>query len=278
MLLLSAIWGASFLLIKLSGDSFPPSWVALLRLAFGAAVLWVALWWTKRKLPPGRMWLPLVLVALLNNAIPFTLIAWGERSIPSNMAAVLNATTTLWSLVFILVFRHEAHHHRATAGVVLGFAGVAMVVSAGYRSGEARWTGVILVALGAVSYAIATAVAKARLKEFDPLGLAAAQLSLALLLMLPAALAGPLPTVVSWSSVAAVSILGVLGTGVAYMIYYGLLARNSGVQVQSITYVLPIWGLFWGAIAGESVGLISILGVAVVLAGLALLRGPRTRR
>src|SRR5439155_25689609 len=76
MLVLSAIWGASFILIKVSGEVFPPAWVALLRLCFGAVVLWIALWWTKRPLPPRRMLLPLLIVAALNNVVPFTFIAW----------------------------------------------------------------------------------------------------------------------------------------------------------------------------------------------------------
>ena len=273
LLVLSAIWGVSFLLIKMAGVSFPPSWVALLRLFFGAIVLWIALWLRKRPLPPKRLLGPLLFVALLNNAIPFTLIAWGERTIPSNMAAVLNATATLWVLVFVFLFGHDHLGRRAAAGVVLGFGGVAMVVSAGQGSGPVQWLGIALVAFGAISYAIATSTAKARFKGVDPLGLATAQLTLAFLLMLPAAAFGPKPAAVTPQSLLAISLLGIFGTGIAYLFYYGLLARISSIQVQSVTYVLPVWGLLWGALAGEPVGIVSVLGVAVVLAGLVLLRG-----
>jgi drug/metabolite transporter (DMT)-like permease len=274
MLLLSAIWGASFILIKLSGDVFPPAWVALLRLCFGAAVLWLALLWTKRPLPPRRMLLPLIAIATLNNAIPFSFIAWGERSIPSNMAAVLNATTTLWGLVFGLLFRHNNRDWRIGTGVLVGFAGVALVVTSGHEKGEVHWLGIVLVALASVSYAIATAMAKTHLKGFDPLGLATAQLTLAVLLMLPVAALGPRPAGITLQSVLAVGVLGVFGTGIAYLLYYGMLARISAIQVQAVTYVLPVWGLFWGTLAGEAVGFPSVLGVAVVLAGLMLLRAP----
>jgi drug/metabolite transporter (DMT)-like permease len=285
MLLLSAIWGASFILIKLSGDVFPPAWVALLRLCFGAAVLWAALLWTKRPLPPRRMLLPLIAIATLNNAIPFSFIAWGERSIPSNMAAVLNATTTLWGLLFGLLFRHDGSLHkdqndkdqsdwRIGTGVLVGFAGVALVVSSGHEKGEIHWPGIALVALASVSYAIATAMAKTHLKGFDPLGLATTQLTLAILLMLPVAAIGPRPSGITLQSVLAVGALGVFGTGIAYLLYYGMLARISAIQVQAVTYVLPVWGLFWGALAGEAVGVLSIAGVAIVLAGLMLLRAP----
>jgi len=275
MLVLSAIWGASFILIKLSGEAFPPAWVALLRLSFGSAVLWIALRLTKRSLPPRTMLLPLLAIAALNNVLPFIFIAWGERTIPSNMAAVLNATTTLWGLLFGFLLKHDQSEWRTGAGVLIGFAGVALVVSSGHRSGEIiQWTGVILVAIGSVSYAIATAMAKRKLRGFDPLGLATAQLSLAVVLTLPFAVLGPLPAAVTWKPLLAVSVLGALGTGVAYLLYYGLLARISVIQVQAVTYILPVWGLFWGAIAGETVGFLSVLGVGVVLAGLTLLRTP----
>jgi len=137
-----------------------------------------------------------------------------------------------------------------------------------------QWLGVALVALGSISYAVATSRAKTQLKGFDPLSLATAQLSLAVLLMIPAAALAPPPAAVTLPSILAVSVLGIFGTGLAYLLYYGLLARISSIQVQAITYVLPVWGLMWGALAGESVGPLSILGVVVVLAGLALLRGP----
>ena len=272
ILLLSAIWGASFILIKLAGASFPPSWVALLRLASGALVLWVALLLGKKPLPPRKALLPLIAVAILNNAIPFTFIAWGEQTLPSNLAAILNATTTLWGLLFAFLVQHDKLSRRMVAGVILGFAGVSLAVTSGRQHGDVQWLGIGLVAFGSVSYAIATALAKAKLKGYHPTGLATAQLSLGVLIMLPVAALGPWPAAITLQSVLAVSLLGAFGTGIAYLIYYGLLARIASVQVQAVTYVLPIWGLFWGAIAGESVGLLSILGVLIVLAGLALLR------
>ena len=104
MFLLSAVWGASFILIKLAGDDLPPVWVAVGRLAFGAAFLWIALLLGRHKLPPLRMLPPLLVVAVLNNAIPFCLFPWGERTVPSSIAAILNATTPIWALLLGLIF------------------------------------------------------------------------------------------------------------------------------------------------------------------------------
>ena len=99
LLLLSAVWGASFILIEITGRSFPPAWVALLRLSFGAAFLWSVLWLRRRTLPPRRLIGTLLLVALFNNAIPFCLFALGEQTVPSGIAAVLNATMPIWTLL-----------------------------------------------------------------------------------------------------------------------------------------------------------------------------------
>ena len=95
LLLLSAVWGASYLLIRIAGDSFPPLWVALLRCSAGALLLWAVKLAGRRALPPRQLLPWLLLVALTNNAIPFTFFAWGEHSIPSSNAAVVTATTPI---------------------------------------------------------------------------------------------------------------------------------------------------------------------------------------
>ncbi len=273
LVFLSAIWGASFILIKFGGQSFPPAWMALLRLAFGSAFLAVAMR-VKRAPAPPRSLLPfLMLLSLFNNAIPFTLIAWGEHSIPSGLASILNATTTLWVLVFSFLTVPATRSLRTALGVAVGFVGVAIaVLSTGRHQGAAELAGVGLVAVAAISYAIGTVLAKTKLKLHDPLGLATVQLSVATAMMLPVALIGPWPTAVSTLSLASVAALGVLGTGLAYLLYYGLLTRVSAVQIQSVTYILPVWGLMWGLLDGEPLGWMSGVGVAVVLAGLVLLR------
>lgn len=271
--ILSAIWGGSFILIKLAGDSFPPPWIALLRLAFGTAVLAVAMRLRRAPAPPRSTLPALIALSVLNNAIPFTLIAWGEHTIPSGVAAILNATTTLWSLVIALAPAGSTRSPRTIAGVLVGFVGVGIAVfSAGQHPGAIRAEGVLLVAGGAFSYAIATALAKAKLRNLDPLGLATTQLAVATAIMIPVALLTPGPSTVTTQSFAAIATLGIFGTGIAYLLYYALLARVSAVQVQAVTYILPVWGLFWGFLAGEPIGWLAAVGVGVVLIGLALLR------
>jgi drug/metabolite transporter (DMT)-like permease len=277
LLLLSAVWGMSFILISLAGESFPPVWVALLRSSFGAALLWTVLIAGKHSLPPRRLFFWLFLVALFNNAIPFTLFAWGEQTVPSSTAAILNATTPIWALLLTLAATSGRVNKYIVLGVLLGFSGVVLVVyghSADQTIGVTRSAylrGVGYIACGALGYAIATVLAKIKLKGLDPIGLATTQLSLASLMVLPIALVGQHPTVLRPASIAAVIALGLAGSGLAYLLYYSLLAHISATHVTAVTYLLPIWGLFWGYFAHEPIGWTACVGVAVVIAGLVLL-------
>src|SRR5580704_13073263 len=128
ILLLSAVWGVSFLMIRIAGRAFPPLWVALLRCTLGAALLWTVLRLGGKQLPPRRLLPWLVAVALFNNAIPFTFFAWGERTVPSNIAAIINATTPIWTLLLTVVIHRTRAAVLTVVGVLLGFSGVLVVV------------------------------------------------------------------------------------------------------------------------------------------------------
>jgi len=277
LLLLSAVWGASFILIELTGRSFPPAWVAILRLSFGAMFLWSVLKLKGRSLPPRRLLVPLLLVALFNNAIPFIFFALGERTVPSSIAAVLNATTPIWALLLTLAVQSARPNRFTIMGVLLGFSGVLVVVfshghdSGRYSGGAPFFRGVMFIALASLGYAIATVIAKIKLKGLDPIGLATTQLSLAWLMVLPVALFGSHPAVILPSSIFAAILLGVAGSGVAYLLYYDLLTRIPPTHVVAVTYLLPIWGLFWGYIAHEPILWTAYIGVTIVIFGLILL-------
>jgi drug/metabolite transporter (DMT)-like permease len=288
ILLLSAVWGVSFLMIRIAGESFPPLWVALLRCSLGAALLWTVLGLGGNKLPPRRLLPWLLAVALFNNAIPFTFFAWGERTVPSNIAAVINATTPIWTLLLTMTIHRTRAALLTIGGVLLGFGGVLVVVISHASDPAAESVpggllrGTVVIALAALGYAIDTILAKAKLQGLDPIGLATTQLSLAGLMILPIALAGAHPSALRLAPVFAIAVLGFAGSGFAYLLYYRLLSQVSATHVTAVTYLLPIWGLFWGLFAHESVGLVACLGVAITIVGLVLLnlqpRGVRTQR
>jgi drug/metabolite transporter (DMT)-like permease len=277
LLLLSAVWGISFLMIRIAGTVFPPLWVALMRCTLGALLLWTVLGAGGHKLPPRRFFPWHLTVALFNNAVPFTLFAWGERTVPSNIAAVINATTPIWTLLLSMAVHRTRVALLTMGGVLLGFGGVLIVVIA-HPSDPAVVTspggavrGTIAIAVAAFGYAVATVAAKANLQGLDPIGLATTQLTIAGVLLLPLALAGTHPSTLRVAPVAAIAILGFAGSGFAYLLYYRVLAQVSATHVAAVSYLLPLWGLFWGWFAHESIGLLTWLGVAITIAGLVLL-------
>jgi drug/metabolite transporter (DMT)-like permease len=283
ILLLSAAWGISFLMMRVAVVVYPPLWIAMLRCALGAALMWLVLLIGGMSLPSRRLFPWLLLVAFLNNAVPFTLFAWGERWVPSNTAAVLNATTPIWTLILSMTIERRMPRRLTTLGVLLAFFGVLVVVShsPGPRS-DPRQEGLIGGAVGigvaALCYAIASLVAKAKLRGLDPMGLATTQLSLATLLLLPVALLGAWPSqFFAPAPLSAIAVLGFVGSGIAYLLYYKLLAEVTATQVVAVTYLLPVWGVIWGLVAGEAIGAATYLGVTITVAGLVLLnvRGRR---
>ncbi len=279
---LSAIWGVSFLLIRVAGESFPPLWIALMRSGLGALLLWSVLL-LQGKLPAPRRYLgTLVLVGLFNNAIPFTCFAWGEQVVPSSTAAVLNATTPIWTLLIGAAVSRTRPLFNVLLGVVLGFAGVVLVVlhqtsgaAAQHVSQAVFLHGVALISCGALGYAIASLIAKAKLQGIDPIVIAASQLGFAFLLVTPVALLSPAPRHLSLGTVCAVSILGFAGSGLAYLIFFHILRTVPATHAVAVTYLLPVWGVFWGAIAHEPIGLSTLLGVGVTIIGLVLMNLKR---
>ncbi|MDO4246337.1 MAG: EamA family transporter [Deinococcus sp.] len=278
LFLLSAFWGTSFLLIKWAGHDFPPVWVALLRSVFGAAVLLLVLWGRRLPLPPRSFWPTLTLLALLNNAFPWLMFALGEQTVSSSVASILNATTPLFTLLITVGLGESRPSLQLGLGVLLGLAGVALTVSGGLSGGQVSLVGALLILAAALSYGFGGVLGKKKAVGLTPLSLAAGQLLLSTLLLLPFAVFGAHPAHVGLQAWGAVAALGIFGSGLAYLLFYSLLARVSPTQASAVTYLLPIWGLLWGFLAGEHVGLTSLLGVAVVLAGVVLLNVPSLRR
>ncbi len=278
---LSAIWGVSFLLIRIAGESFPPLWIAVMRSGLGALLLWSVLL-LQGKRPATRQHLPwLLLVGLFNNAIPFTCFAWGEQVVPSNIAGVLNATTPIWTLLIAAGVARAWPAANVLMGVALGFGGVVLVVlrqGAGAAAGVSPATfarGVLVIAVGALGYAIASVIAKAKLQGVDPMVIAASQLGSAFLMVTPVALLGPAPAHFRLVTVLAVAVLGFAGSGIAYLLFFHILRTVPATHAVAVTYLLPVWGVFWGLIAHESIGVWTVVGVAVTIAGLGMMNVRR---
>ena len=276
LLALTAVWGASFLFIKVGVRDFAPSTLICLRCAFAVATLVPIVLATGRARPAvaasrGHLG-GLVFAGLVNTAIPFFLITWGERYIDSGLAGILNASSVLFTALLALVLdRSERVTGLRLAGVLVGFAGVVLLVGAQPGGGSRAVLGALAVVLAAVFYAVGALFTGRRLRGVPPLLIATGSTLAATIVTLPPALAqlpGAMPGWKEWASVVA---LGVLGTGVGYLLYYGLIAAAGASRAILVTYLVPPMALVYGAvILDEPVTASALGGLALILGGVAL--------
>jgi drug/metabolite transporter (DMT)-like permease len=280
--LLAGIWGWSFLFIKVAVAGMTPSTVAGVRVGLGAAVLLGVVRARGLRLPRGRVWLRhFAVVALVGSALPFTLLAWGEQHISSALAAVLNASTPLFAALFAGLFLGERLRPVQVGGLVLGFAGVAVAVRVGADDVTGSALGGELAAvLAGAGYGLAFVYTRRHLTTIPPVVAAAGQLATATVLLAPLAVVtslrhgiSPTPT-----RVAAIVLLGVLGTGGAYVLSYRLIADVGPTRASLVTYLIPIVAVTVGVVfLDESFSFRLVLGGALTIAGIALLNlGGRT--
>ncbi|MEU8576958.1 DMT family transporter [Streptomyces asoensis] len=273
---LSLIWGFSFLLIKVGTGGYAPLQVTLGRLAFGTAMLLVAMAVRRERMPRGaRTWAHLTVAAFLLNALPFSLFAYSELTIPSTLAGICNATSPLWGMALSLVALSEDRPTRLrVAGLGLGFLGVLTVLGAwqGFHGLDAR--GTTLALLASLSYPVGWIYLRRTLAHT---GSSALSMTGAQLLLATLQLAVVTPVFTAFPShfpvvpLLATAALGALGTGLALLIQYGLVAEVGPTTAQMVTYFIPVIATAAGvAILGEPLSWSTPVGAAVVLAGAAL--------
>ena len=275
--LLAGIWGASFLLIEIGLRDLEPGFLVWLRIASAALALLVAIPFAtgvRRALELlRRSWRPLTVLGLVNTAIPFFLIAWGQQFVDSGVAAILNSSAPLFTAVLALAFvRSERVTGTRLLGFVVGFAGVALVAGvAPLGGGASALAGSLAIVAAAVCYALGVLYASRRTSHIPSDVLSFGVLASASVFALPAALVA-LPTEApGWKPLAAVLVLGVVATGFAFLLYYALIAGSGASRAILVTYLVPSLAVVYGAVLlDESVRLASLVGLALVLGGVAL--------
>ncbi|MFD1660254.1 DMT family transporter [Streptomyces caeni] len=285
---LSLIWGFSFLFIKVGTEAYAPFQVTLGRLAFGTAVLAAAMAVKRERLPRGaRTWGHLAVAALLLNALPFSLFAYSELTIPSTLAGICNATSPLWGMALSLVALSEDRPtRRRVAGLGIGFLGVLTVLGAWQGFDGLDATGTAMALLASLSYPVGWIYVRRTLagSRHSHLSLTGAQLLLATAqLAVVTPLFTTLPSRFPLVPLLSVTALGALGTGIAVLVQYGLVAEVGPTTAQMVTYFIPVIATAAGvAVLGESLTWSTPVGAAVVLAGAALTQarprsGPRSQ-
>ncbi|WP_092531313.1 DMT family transporter [Amycolatopsis arida] len=274
---LALMWGSSFFWIKIGLNAFSPTQLVLVRLVLGAAVLMALCLAQRHRLPAGRrLWAHLAVAALFHNAVPFLLFAIGEQTVNSGVTGVLNATTPLWALAVALVWGLERRPGRAQlGGLLLGFAGVLLIFAPWSATGLVSW-GALAILAASASYGFVMVYEGRFLADAgaSPIALAGAQMLTAsgfLLLVMP--VAGTTPIRLEPGALAAVAVLGVFSTGIAFALNYRLIAAQGAVATSTVGYLLPVVSVLLGTLLlDEALSPRVVAGMVVVLVGVALSR------
>jgi drug/metabolite transporter (DMT)-like permease len=278
LLALSAIWGSSFLFIKLGVDELEPAVVVLGRTAVGALVLLPLL--------RGRGGLgvlrghvgTLVLLGALNNALPFWLLGFAETRIDSGLTAVIQAAAPVFTVVLAAwIDRSQRVRGMRLVGIGVGFLGVVLLV--GIQEGG-QLVGALAVIGTAACYAVSVLIAGRTVRTLPPLQVSIGQLAAGALIIAPFGIAQAPPEAPSAGAIAAVVALGALGSGIAYLLYFALIASAGASRAILVTYLVPAFALVYGAVfLDEPVTTSSLVGLALILGGTALATGAvRARR
>ncbi|RQG99847.1 DMT family transporter [Paraburkholderia dinghuensis] len=285
LLVLAALWGGSFLFIRVGVSDFGVAPLMALRVGIGALFLLLVLF-SRRPAREAigtlreRAW-PLFVVGILNSAAPFCLFAWAELTLSAGVTSVINATTPLWGAVVAYLWLKDRLSGARVLGLAIGFAGVLALVGdqivthAGDGASSFTTALAAAAALGAtLLYGIAASYTKRHLTGVDPLTVAAGTMTAATIVLVPFAVATWPSTSVSLHAWGAVLALGIACTGVAYLLFFRLIAAIGPARTITVTFVIPVFGILWGALfLSERVSTGMVGACATILVGTALATG-----
>jgi len=277
LIALAAIWGASFLFMRMGAAEFGPVPLAMVRVV-GASLFLMPVLMMRGEWPALRQhWKPIFLVGLTNSAIPFLCFSYAALSISAGLSSIFNATTPLWGGLIAWLWLKDKLTPWRVLGLVIGFAGVLGLAweKASFKPGaESTGFAVLACLLATLLYGFSASFTKKRLAGVPPMALAAgSQLSSALALLLPGLWFWPaqMPGASSWA--AAVG-LALLCTGAAYVLYFRLIAHIGPANAISVTFLIPAFAVLWGAMfLHEAITPAMVLGCVVILCGTALATG-----
>ena len=285
LLLLALIWGCSFLSIRIALNEVPVVTAGLHRTFWAMLVLWAAVWWLRLPIPRDpRLWAAFLVMGLLNNVIPFGLMAWGQLHVETGLTSILNAATAIFGVVVAaLVFPDERLSARRVLGVALGFLGVILAIGPEALTGfDLRSAAQLAILGGTLSYGLAASWARLRLGHLPPQVAAAGMLTGSTVILLPAALIidGPVQFALQPVTWAAIAYFALFATAGAYLLYYRVLAMAGSGNLLLVTLIIPPVAVIAGALVlNERLHATAYLGFALLALGLLTLNGTlRWRR
>ncbi|MCE8005832.1 DMT family transporter [Aestuariivita sp.] len=279
MILLGIIWGASFFSIRIALNEVPFVTSVLHRTGWAMLVLWAVVLIARLPVPRDpRIWGAFVVMGLLNNVIPFALMAWAQLHVETGLTSILNAATAIFGVVVAaLIFADERITPRRAIGVILGFFGVATAIGLeSFRTFDLRSMAQLAILAGTISYAFASSWARLRLSGLAPQVAAAGMLTGSTLIMGPVALIvdGPVSFDLEPVTWAAIGYYAILGTAGAYLLYYRVLAMAGSGNLMLVTLLIPPVAILLGAaFLGEALHPSAFLGFGILALGLVILDG-----
>ncbi|WP_298863053.1 DMT family transporter [uncultured Sulfitobacter sp.] len=277
--LLATLWGASFLSIRIALDEVPPLTAVAHRVGWATLVLWVYVIVRRMPLPRGRaVWIGFAGMGLLNNVIPFSLMAWGQLYIPSGLTSIFNAATAIFGvLIAALLLGDENLSKRKAIGVAVGFAGVVTAIGIdSLRAFDITSLAQLAVLAGTVSYAFAGVWARKRLSGLAPQVAAAGMLTASTLIMVPLAwvIDGPIRLDLQPLTMMAIAYYALGATAIAYLLYYRVLALAGSGNLMLVTLMIaPIAILLGAVVLGETLSANAYNGFALLALGLIIIDG-----
>ena len=279
LLTLAAVWGASYLFIKVAVDEIDPAPMMAFRTLLAAAVLLgYVVWRLGRESAFGELraaWRHCLVLGVVNAALPFWLIAWGEQYIDSGLAAVVQASVPIFNALLILYFiPHERLTRVRALGLAIGIVGVAVVTGIHPEGGAMAIVGAFAVVLSSLSYAAGGVYGQRAVSGTTGPVLAAGSMLVAGLILLPFALFQLPHSVPSLEAIGSVLALSLLGTALAQLILFRMLALHGSARLSLVTYLMPGFALVYGAlILDEAITAATIVGLVLILGGVALASG-----
>ncbi len=276
LIFLAAIWGGSFLFMRIAAPVLGAAVLIEYRVLFASLFLAVIALALKKPLNLRQHWKHYLILGLFNSALPFLMFAFAARTLSASLLAVLNATTPLWGTLIAAVWTRHMVSAKVMLGLLLGACGVALLVGFDHVSTKpGAGIAIAAVLFASFNYGIASNYAK-QAKAVEPFANAHGSMWASTLLVLPALPLFPAPGEPTIGIMGAVLALGVLCSGVAYLIYFRLIQDVGPSSALTVTFLSPLFGILWGMLfLGESVGWYTFVGAAIVIAGTALVTGFR---
>jgi drug/metabolite transporter (DMT)-like permease len=276
LIALGAIWGSSFLFMKIAVPAIGPSVMTGGRIFIGAITLSIVTWLIKKSLPRGRQWTPAIVTGIFYAAIPLFLWGYAAQQLSASLLSIINATAPLFAALLSLLWLREKMSACGLAGLALGFAGVAVLVGGeGLSDSKPPALSIAAAFLASLLYGAVSNYWQT-VKGMDVYSNVLGSLWVATLVMAPLVILFPVretPGVAAWSSVAA---LGILCTAIAYVAYFRLVEQIGAAPALTVTYLIPVFGTLWGVVfLGELLGAHHVLGTAMIIGGIALVARAR---